>query len=78
MMAKIGFQLKLAVILVIASAFINLVLKTLVLTNYLSSGGFNWFMALFGEFQIVIILISVFWFLTNLYFYIAFYRELEK
>jgi hypothetical protein len=77
MVAKFGFHLKLAVILVIASSFTNFILKSVVLTNYLSSGGFNWFVTLFAKYQVIIIFISAFWFLTNLYFYFTFYRELD-
>jgi hypothetical protein len=77
MITKMGFHLKLAVSLIIASSFINFVLKSLVFTNYLSSGGFNWFLTLFVKYQVVIVLISAFWFLSNLYFYISFYRELD-
>ena len=77
MVAKFGFHLKLAVILVIASSFTNFILKSVVLTNYLSSGGFNWFVTLFAKYQVIIIFISSFWFLTNLYFYFTFYRELD-
>jgi len=78
MVATMSFPLKLAVLLVIASSFTNLVLKIFVLSNYFSSGGFNWFISLFGKFPIVIVLISLFWFLTNLYFYMMFYFELKN
>jgi len=74
---QVGVPLKLATILIIASALTNLVLKSVVMTNFFSSGGFNWFISLFAKHQIIIAVISIFWFLTSLFFYIMLYREQE-
>jgi len=78
MVAKMSFHLKLAVILAIVSSLTTFILKSIVLANYLSYSEFRWFLSVFQKFPVLIILLSAFWFLTSLYFYISFYRELEK
>ena len=77
LLATFGFHLKLAVILSIVSSVITFILKSIILGNYVFSGEFNWFLARFKDFPIIIILLSVFWLLTSLYFYISFYKELN-
>lgn len=77
MVTRFSFNLKISVILVILSSVTNFVLKSTVLINFISSGGFNWFVTLFLRHQIIIVIISVFWFVTSLYFYISFYKDLE-
>lgn len=77
MLSKMGLHLKCAVSLMIISAATVIVLKSLVLVNYFSSGGFEWFSDLFLKFPYIFMLISFFWFLTSLYFYFALYRELD-
>lgn len=77
MNAKIGFHLKLAIILSIVSSTTIFILKSVVLVNYLSYGEFRLFLSVFEKFPVIVILFSAFWFLTNLYFYITFYRELD-
>lgn len=76
--SKFGFQFKLAVLLVIASSFANFTFKSIVLKKYFLTYDFSWLLSMFVQHKWVIVSISVFWFVTNLYFYIAFYRELKK
>jgi hypothetical protein len=76
MMTKMAFHLKLATILVVVGSILTVILKSIVLANYLSSGVFRWFLAPLQAFPAIIFLLSIFWFLTYLYFYITFYREL--
>lgn len=76
MMAKMAFHLKLATILVIVGSLITAILKSIVFINYFSSGIFSWFLAPFQTFPAIVLILSLYWFLTYLYFYVTFYREL--
>lgn len=77
MITKMTFHLKRATTLVIIGTFITVILKSIVLVNYLTSGVFSWFLAPFQTFPAIIFFLSTYWFLTYLYFYIIFYSELE-